>query len=263
MTRRANISKLICVTIGFVLSTTLCAAAGRPIVFEPLEADLNGDGHRDTIVFVCYDPYSCFGQGNSSYERFILDIESCFVISRGNNLDGVFHVVDIDTTDAYEELAVPESGQSGDFATQFYYFTGDSIIFMGTLPGTYDLKVNGSGQIQTMRRGSILHTWFYPASYTLTDSHHLEFVRQDLYIMNQPVTLRSDLALQKSPTDSALAVVLHPGQKGTIVGSDDRRWCLFETEDGIKGWFAVERFSRIVGTHKRASDVFDGLSYAD
>jgi hypothetical protein len=263
MTLLANTVTLTFVTGMFFLSDAVSQVTKEPIAVKTLHADLNGDGVGDGILFICYDPERLLDSEGFGFDRFVLDIESRFTIFSGVNLDATCFIVDIDTTDSYKEIAVPESGPSGDYATHFFYFTGDSIIFMGTLPGTYDLKVDGSGEVRTKQRGRILHTWFYPACYRLTKKHQFRFMKQELYIMNQSVTLRSNLALQTSPTDTTLAILLHPGDKGTIVGSDDQRWCLFQTESGIKGWFAVERFSNIVGTHRRATDVFDGLDYAD
>jgi hypothetical protein len=77
------------------------------------------------------------------------------------------------------------------------------------------------------------------------------------------VTVLSELPLRASPTDPNTTVVLRPGQSVTIVGGDDKRWCLVETQNGTKGWFEVERYSFIVGANKSARKVFDGLKYAD
>ena len=81
--------------------------------------------------------------------------------------------------------------------------------------------------------------------------------------MGIDVTILSELPLRVSQTSSDVAVVLRPGQSVTIVGGDDKRWCLIETKDGTQGWFEVERYSFIVDANKRAKDVFDGLRYAD
>ena len=239
--------------------------------------DLDGDNRNDHVLFACYSaPY---GYGFLDYDRFVLEVNRQMMVSRGDNLEGMFSIVDIDTTDSYMEIAVPEAGQSSDFATYFYYYTGDLITFMGRLPGTckqYDvnekkphgigyflLDVDGSGEVRTRRRGRILHTWFYPARYKLDEKHRLEFVEEEFYIMDSPVTLLSELALQASPTDSRTVVVLQVGDKATIVGSDDRKWCLVETEDGHKGWFAVESNWTIAGTGKEADEIFEGLCHAD
>ncbi len=262
MVRYLNILSLTLVTTALVPQVAYCGAMDKPIVFESLQVDLNGDGFQDRIVFICYDPTHGSGYGSHGYSRFVLDINDRHIISPACDLAGVIHIVDIDTTDAYKEIVVPESGLD-ERQAHYYHFTGDSIVFIGTLPMTYDLKYDGSGEVNTRQRGNILHTWFYPASYRLIGGHRFVFIEKELYTMNCWVTLRSDLTLQVSPADSTIAVALHAGDKGTIVASDDRKWCLFETELGVRGWFAVEGYSKIVGTGKDASDVFDGLHYAN
>jgi len=241
-------------------------AIGNPsglVVHEGVKEDLNGDGIEEMLIGIFYDSQAYFGFGSFGFDRFVLDINGVHAATgSGVNLDAKVSVVDIDTTDTFREIAVPEAGPSSDDATQFFYFTGDSIVSVGKIPGKTP-KYNGVGEVETNRRERILHTWFYPARYRLNKSHQLELVEEEFYPMGHDVTVLSELPLSVSPTNSSIAVVLHPGQKVTIVGGDDRRWCLVETEAGAQGWFEVEKYSFIVGVGKRASEVFDGLRYAD
>ncbi|UCH84380.1 MAG: hypothetical protein JSW50_01450, partial [Candidatus Latescibacterota bacterium] len=185
-----KISKRAGALVILVALTGLCGATEQGVVFKTVRADLNGDGSQENVVFICYDPMYGSEYDSFGYDRFVLDIGGHFTISRGSNLDGNFRIVDIDTSDAYQEIAIPESGPSSDHRTHFYHFTGDSIVCMGTIPGTHDLEFDGSGIMRTNQRGNILHTWFYSAKYKLTDEHHLEQLPEMLYAMNTPVTLR-------------------------------------------------------------------------
>jgi hypothetical protein len=215
------------------------------------------DGQKDYVLFVCLKT------GSDGYDHYLLEVNGEITAGRGEELDGLFKIVDIDTTDKLKEIAIPESGPSDDYVTSLYYYDGSSLVFMGSFPGTYDFKVDGSGEVRTVRRGSILHTWSYPARYRLAAGHKLVPVEEQFYPMNCHATVLTQLALQASPTDSRIAYILRRGQRVNILGSDDRKWCLVETEDGVRGWFAVEDYSLVVGTGKQAHEVFDGLWYAD
>jgi hypothetical protein len=82
---------------------------------------LNGDGLQDHLVLICYDAEAIFGYGSFGYTRFILEVLGFDMeYGRGSNLDGQVQIVDIDTTDVFKEIAVPESGPSSDDATLFF-----------------------------------------------------------------------------------------------------------------------------------------------
>ncbi|MDO8685195.1 MAG: YARHG domain-containing protein [Clostridiales bacterium] len=216
--------------------------------------DMNGDGQNDTVLFECQPG------GNT----FTLRINGSFIEGRGVNLDGVFFISDINAQDNIKEIAIPESGPSDDMATTFYCYDGKDIIAMGKLPGSrYEIEINGTGTLKTTARGRILHTWFHDASFTLIEGHRLQNVPQELYNMNCRVRLVKDLTLQKDPMDSGAALIIKAGEYATILASDDVEWCLVEDSKGGRGWFAVEKYSIIKGTGMHASEVFEGLCYAD
>lgn len=152
---------------------------------------------------------------------------------------------------------------SDDYKTAFYFYDGKYIVKMGKVQGSDTVKVDGSGTIIARTRGLILHTWFYDDPYELTKSHQLKRVPQDLYEMHCIVKVRRPLALKKSRSGFPIAVTLQPGEEATILSSDDREWCLVESKDGARGWFAIEGFDQIRGYNLGASEFFDGLNYAD
>lgn len=224
-----------------------------------VKGDLNGEGKKDKISFKC------------SEDEFTLTINGASIKGSGDMLDGKYKIVDIDTKDKIQEISISESGSSDDYATAFYYYNGKKIVFMGKVQGSDSMnndilgsiKINGKGTVIARTRGQILHTWFYDDPYKLTKSHTLARVPQDLYQMNAQVKVIKPLALQKSRTNSETAVTLQTGETVIILASDDKQWCLVQNSKGAKGWFAVEDFDKIKGTNLRASEVFEGLCYAD
>lgn len=88
--------------------------------------DLNGDKVKDLVRLEC-EP------GSNSYTLYINDIS---VTGDGDNLDGVLFLCDINKSDRYNELAVTESGPSGDYRTYFYCYDGKQIRFMGVIQGS-------------------------------------------------------------------------------------------------------------------------------
>jgi hypothetical protein len=169
-------------------------------------------------------------------------------------------VTDIDTTDAFKELAVREEGPSDDPRTYFFRYVDGSIVSMGHVPG--NAVADGSGKLRTSHRGNILHTWWYPAEYQVNPSHQLEFLERPLYEMGAAVKVLQVLPLYSAPDSTTVVGSLDPGQAATIVATDDRKWCLVETPEGLSGWFAVER-GEVQGTGSQAHEVFEGLSFAD
>ena len=75
------------------------------------------------------------------------------------------------------------------------------------------------------------------------------------------LTLKTELLLKKSPSDTTTVGILQPGERVIMVGTDNKNWCLIEAESGLRGWLAVESFHKING--KEVLDVFDGLRFAD
>lgn len=215
--------------------------------------DLNGDGIVDIIRFGCV----------KGGDTFSLVINNSAITGNGSTLDGYYKIVDIDSTDHIKEISISESGPSNDYATQFYYYDGQNICSLGKIEGSHEVKIDGSGIVRTQTRGGILHTWFYPDSYKLSEDHTLEHIDQDLYVMNCMVTMRESLPLQKARGDPEVIVVLAPGEVVKILATDNKEWCLVENSKGIKGWFAVDGYDKIRGINKHGHEVFYGLSYAD
>lgn len=118
-----------------------------------LSADLTGDGRSEHILFIWER------QTNpSSADRFHIEIDGARFSFRGSWLTGDFFVVDVDTTDNYQELVVPEAGPSDDHAVHLFRFVDGGLVAMGTLPGRWgksvgSISLDGGGTL--MADGSV------------------------------------------------------------------------------------------------------------
>ncbi len=217
-----------------------------------ISLDINSDGIKENISLNC----------TTGGDKFSLKVNRASIAGTGDNLDGVMYIADIDSKDKYKEIAITESGPSGDYNTYFYYYNGSTLIFMGKVQGSdFNIKVKGSGSFTTKTRGSILQTWFYTDEYKLDSNHKLSVVAKKYYKMNTIITVKRQLKLQKSPTDPAVVVTLKVGEKAMLTDTDNNKWCAVETARGSKGWFRVENFDNIKSLP--ASEYFEGLIYAD
>ncbi|MFA6472623.1 MAG: SH3 domain-containing protein, partial [Candidatus Latescibacterota bacterium] len=227
--------------------------------------DIDGDGKPDSIVF----------EGKRGGDIFTVTVNGVRYDGNGDYIRGTYAIVDIDSTDGLREIAIPESGPSDDYATTFLIYSQGKIKKIGKIPGTYYLKTDGTGIIQTMVRGEILHTWFFPAAFVLDENHTPRMVEQPLYLMKVPkmgfsgftigaeCTAKSNFPLQASPTDSRIIATLTPGKKFTVVASDNKKWCIVQTSFGILGWFEVVRYNIVLPLRVEAELLMDGLCQAD
>jgi hypothetical protein len=197
--------------------------------------DLDGDGAKDEIRLTARS-------GRYGYGPFTLHVNDVAIEGRGDNLDERISVVDIDTTDIMREIAISESGPSDDHATHFFAFDGFQIIPLGELPGSDELRIDGSGVVRSQRRGRILGTWYTPVTYRLTKEHRLEEISQAFYEMNISTVLRADLPLLSDRGEGAhLIGVIHAGARALLLRTDEEAWCEIESESGTRGWFRVCR----------------------
>lgn len=225
-------------------------------------ADLNGDGVEEIIILTLEDDEHFF---------YTLQVNDVKIAWFGNYIEENFNIVDIEGTDGYKEIAISEYGPSNDERTSFFKYVYNRVIIpMGSIPGFYtpdgigEIKINGTGTIETMNRGKLLHTWFYKDEYRMEiEQHSLLQMPKDLYAMNTEVTLLVDLPLKASKESDTQGITIKKGEQATILATDNQEWCLIENTQGKQGWFAVDNFNLIRELGKYASDVFEGLNYAD
>ncbi len=227
--------------------------------------DLDGDGKPDQIMF----------EGKPDDNVFTIIVNDVRYEGKGNYICGMYEIADIDSTDGVREIAIPERGPSDDYATAFLLYNQDKIREIGKIPGAGNMMCwDGSGIIHTMVRGSILHTWFFPAAFVLDKKHTLHMAEQQLYPMNIPkigftgfsrganCTAKRNFPLQASPADSTIIRTMTPGEKFTIVASDNKRWCVVQTSVGTWGWFEI-RNGVVLPAGVRPLELMDGLCMAD
>lgn len=205
--------------------------------------DLNSDGKIDKIKFY----------GEPGGYMYVLRINNSSITDRGENLDGYFRIVDIDSRDGILEISISESGPSDDYQTAFYSYDGKNIVFMGKIQGadhgyfSRNLEIDGSGVLHTVTEGE-LWNGAYKNKYKLSKNHLLEKIPQDLHSIGLRMRVLRELPLQTSRTNPKTKIVLQPGEIATILASDNKAWYLVENSRGIKGWLAVERFYIVKGT---------------
>jgi len=235
--------------------------------YYPIESgskiDLNGDGELDEI-YLEYTPPQYNNGVWTFYNDFRLIINDASIEWYAENPDGTMYICNIDASDPYKAIAVTDTGPSDDYCAHFFYYDGIEIHSMGVIEGSEQtIAADGSGILTTSKRGSILHTWFYPQQYRLTSDRKLEEVPAELYPMKYLVKVVKELPLVKSPDDPSLSVTLNPGEDALIYASDDKEWLLIVNKDGLEGWVAIDNYNEIRGTGLTADEYFEGLIYAD
>ncbi|WP_052045086.1 YARHG domain-containing protein [Caloranaerobacter azorensis] len=221
---------------------------------KEINIDINGDGKTERILFEL--------ENMSNYK---LHINNLVIEGELGNYSNNFAIVDIDKNDNFKEIIISDYGPSNDYVSYFYCYDGQNIIKMGQTEGLfeYGIKIDGMGKLSARTRSKILQTWFFDKYYTLSKEHKLIEVPQDIYITNYDVFIKRPIKLLKNRGNSDDYFILNEGRKVTIVGTDDKEWCLVETKTGERGWFAVDEFLIIRNEGLDAYKIFGGLCYAD
>lgn len=225
-------------------------------VNEKVLLDLNGDGKNDEIV------YKILNERGYTLSINGISVED----GKFTNLADFFAVVDIDKSDKYKEILISDYGPSNDDVSTYYYFDGNKLIKMGETGGVIEyneIKIDGSGNFSALTRGQILQTWYFDKHYKLTSDHKVIEIPTVIYKTDFDVFVKRQIKLYTEKSDTSKYFYLHEGQVVKIVGNDNKEWCLIETSTGRKGWFALEKFSKIRNEGLDASEFFAGLCYAD
>lgn len=239
--------------------------------------DLNSDGIEDNIEFNFTGYSSTMDISEKDIETarsqlMSIETNSCTITVNGTsinldgeNMQGLIIISDIDSSDKFYEILIPEDGPSYDYSTTVIRYNGTDLQLIGKPGGIPQntLAADGSGILKTTERGNILHTWFYKARYEVENGTLSELKENGYVNMDYQVTVLSDLPLQASPTDETPAYTLKTSDVAKLTWTDDKKWICVENEDKLEGWFEVESFSYIKILDKYAGEVFSNLSYAD
>lgn len=209
------------------------------------KTDLNGDGKKDNIVLI----------ETKDTGEFTLKVNKSIIRDKSNaEIDG-FIIVDIDTTDKYQEIAVHTPGESDDDVYLIYWYDGNDIKLMGNLTRWPDFKGDG-----TVMVGDWMGFWTKWDKYVLdVESRRLKLIPQELYAVNEEATVRESFSIYKSKSAGEIVEVLVPGTRIQILacavagGNYLSDWYLLKTKDNIIGWAKLESFC----------DKVDGLPWAD
>ena len=266
--RRCEGTNVVAAAVIFAMLAT--AETSLPHVVDLLD-DLNGDGRVDSVRVAFHLCHGGAGEPGEKpcYDAFHAIAGGDSIRVHGEYLHGTAFVVDVDSTDGFREIAVPEWGPSDDDAVHFLRLAADGLRVVGMVPNLLlaDLKIDGSGVIATTCRGRILHTWYYPCTYRMfKETGTLLEVPQAFKVMNAHVRLKRDLPVLESPVHHKVTGVIKQGESATVEITDDQVWCRIRARDGTVGWFRIEN-GRVWLPLERALvldyEVFDGLSDAD
>lgn len=216
------------------------------------EIDLNGDGINEVIDMKILNKDEAD--------------EWTSIVSNNKEIAGTpfiigFTVVDLNIYDNSFEVAVEDGGPSSDFTTTFYRYDGKDFIEIGCVQGYCgnSESVDGKNKIIASTRSILFQTWFYSDEYKLTAENKLKKIPHSFYSINQPTKLKllKPIKLFKSPTDHTVVASLKTGAVLYFMGSDEIKYGLFKTSEGIKGWYDIS-YKDIM-----PQDDFEGLILCD
>lgn len=215
--------------------------------------DLDGNGIKDSITF------------NTDHQTFQLTVNDIAINGQGDCVIDSFAIVDIDTRDKVKEIVISELGPSDDPNSTFFFYNGTEIKQIGKVYSLFyrGIAFDGLGIINVRSRGTFLQTWFFDIPYHLNKNHILIKIPDQIYKTDHSLFLKQSLKIYFDRDENSDFTIIEPTTIITIIGTDNKKWCFVETENGIKGWFFVDNYYFINGTGVEAFKIFYGLSYAD
>jgi hypothetical protein len=219
-----------------VLVVLACIAFGSPLSFgkrfvTSAEADLDGDGDTEHISISLI---------SGTYFDFVLHIDGDSIRGKlsAGEVDG-FQIVDIDTTDAFQEVAVHTPGPSADDQYLIFDYNAGSIKEMGNIARWPIFLGNGIVIVEDW-----MDFWTKRDKYVLCQkTRTLKLVPQEMYLVGITTTVRESFPIYKTREDSTVVATLQTGDKVSILLYYPLDRFCFKSEDGIIGWSKFEAFS--------------------
>ena len=193
------------------------------------EADLNGNGRVEQIT-VSVIPGRQY--------NFVLKIDEDSIKAKlfAGVTDG-FIIVDIDTTDEYQEVAVHSPGPSADDEYLIFGYNGRSIKEMGRLSRWP--KFFGDGIV--IVEGWMMGFWAKKDKYILDkEKRSLELIPQEAYYVGLQAQVREEFSIYKARRDTIVVADLVRGNKVVILLYFPRDWYCIKSERGIVGWIRLQ-----------------------
>lgn len=282
--------------VGLILILSLCFMSGAALADEitlpagavtvatdGTSADFDGDGTAETLSFVAGGEEYGPGWFTLSVGGQSVTVEGC------ESLTGRIAALKLTSTTYYNPGAfwgtlflVDEYGPSSDPLSYCYLYTGGQLYDVGTIPALSEaITLTADGTLTTRIRASHVGTWSRPADYELaqgdtwTDGHQTFYrlieVPRDIYPMGMIVTLKEDLPLSATRSDTDATRLLEANQQVILAATDDARWLYVTSMDGeTAGWVSFEAADSgygervlIDGVATPIDDVFADIVYAD
>lgn len=248
---------------------------------QSLSADLDGDGQEETIEYSVVTREGALGSECSlSIDGAALDESLAGQGFKAVNVHSECAAVDLDSGDAYVELAVLEDGQSADYYTSFIRFDGESAVYLGRVPGLigdsayFPVTVRGDGSVRASVLCGVLQSWAFPADYVLEDGR-LQLVEQDFYTdaryKTRDKTAAVDIRAYDAPEEGGEWHVVPAGTTLSLYGAGGSwgghegvhgSWALAEDVSGAQHYLKVRELSQVEGANGlwlNAQDAISGL----
>lgn len=214
--------------------------------------DLDLDGKADEIKLTTISPGSD-----------LLMVNDASVEIHPDNLFYFFHKLQIIRPDGEELLLLLyDDGPSSDPKTTFYRYRGGTIKIIGSIP--CDVWISDTGEMKGSYRFDAIQTEWAEVTWVYT-GEGFEMKEQPYYDYSGDVdlTLLVELPVHSEMSLESESVTLTP-QKVKLLHTDMEHWFYVEGENGVGGWFYLEkRYGMVPEAGVNVDSVFDGLLYVD
>lgn len=180
-----------------------------------------------------------------------------------------FYIVDLDIADSYKEIAIyDERGADDEPVTYFLRYENGRLGLVGSITDnpvseTCHFQNDGgkNGEIIARFKLSILKDWYAQGYWKLSGGGKLSYASQAVYypIGIYEAELLCELPAYREADKGGERFIVKPG-KVTFTATDNKNWVQLETQDGISGWFYVEKYDTIADVGKKAEEVFSFLN---
>ncbi|MDE6063386.1 MAG: hypothetical protein K2G20_02200, partial [Lachnospiraceae bacterium] len=216
--------------------------------------DLDLDGKEDEIKLTAID---------SGLSHYLLMINGASVEFHADYLSHNLQVI----RPGGEELLLLlyDDGPSSDPKTTFYRYRGGTIKIIGSIPCMLEqCTISATGEITGSYRFDAIQTEWAEVTWVYT-GEGFEMKEQPYYDYSgdRDLTLLVELPVHSEMSLESEAVTLAP-QKVKLLHTDMEHWFYVEGENGVGGWFYLEkRYGIVPEAGVNVNSVFDGLLYVD